>query len=58
MAKRLSFDRTGSPLQPLQSQADLLGRIADALERMAPASRAKPDFDAAEAFVWRAERGT
>ena len=48
----------GSPLQPLQSQADLLGRIADALERMAPASRAKPDFDAAEAFVWRAERGT
>ena len=25
---------------------------------MAPASRAKPDFEAAEAFVWRAERGT
>ena len=30
---------------PLQSQADLLGRIADALERLAPGARAKPDFE-------------
>nr|WP_121629896.1 ATP-binding protein [Tropicibacter alexandrii] len=29
-----------------------LTRIAEALERMAPAPMAAPDFDAAEAFVW------
>jgi hypothetical protein len=38
--------------------ANLLRRIADALERLAPAHPAAPDFGAAEAFVWRAERGT
>ena len=42
---------------PLPSQADLLNRIADALERAAPPAPAKPDFDAAEAFIWRADRG-
>ncbi len=47
----------GSPLQTLQGQADLLGRIADALERLAPPARAAPALDAAEAFVWAAERG-
>ena len=31
---------------------DTLSRIAQALERMAPAPVAAPDFDAAEAFVW------
>ncbi len=31
---------------------DTLTRIAEALERMAPAPVAAPDFDAAEAFVW------
>jgi len=31
---------------------DPLDRIADALERMAPAPMAAPDFDAADAFVW------
>jgi predicted AAA+ superfamily ATPase len=31
---------------------DLLARIADALERLAPTSPAAPDFAAAEAFVW------
>jgi hypothetical protein len=35
----------------------LLARIAVALERMAPPPPPKPDFTAAEAFVWRAERG-
>ena len=45
-------------LPPLQSQADLLSRIADALERLAPPAPATPDFNAAEAFVWRAEHGT
>ena len=37
---------------------DTLRRIADALDRLAPPAPAKPDFDAAEAFVWRAEKGT
>ncbi len=32
-----------------------LTRIADALERMAPAPLAAPDFAAAEAFVWHVE---
>jgi len=32
--------------------ADPLDRIADALERMAPAPRTAPDLDAADAFVW------
>ena len=45
-------------LPPLQSQADLLNRIAEALERLAPAAPSKPDFDVAEAFVWRAEKRT
>src|SRR6266851_779381 len=34
----------------------LLHRIADALERLAPASAAVNDFDAADAFVWHADR--
>jgi uncharacterized protein len=41
---------------PLESQADLLRRIAEALERHTPPAPARPDFDAAEAFVWRADR--
>ncbi len=36
----------------------LLRRIAEALERLAPPTPPKPDFEAAEAFVWRAEKGT
>ena len=35
----------------------LLTRIADALDRLAPATPAKPDFAVADAFVWRAEKG-
>jgi predicted AAA+ superfamily ATPase len=35
--------------------ADLLERIAGALERLAPAVPAAPDFTAAEAFVWYPE---
>ncbi len=41
-----------------QESADLLRRIADALERLAPPAPSNPDFGSAEAFVWRAERGT
>ncbi len=43
---------------PAPPSADLLRRIADALERLAPPAPASPGFDAAEAFIWRAERGT
>jgi predicted AAA+ superfamily ATPase len=35
--------------------AALLARIADALERLAPAAPAAPDFTTAEAFVWHPE---
>ena len=34
---------------------DVLGRIAEALERLAPPSPSGPDFAAAEAFVWHPE---
>jgi predicted AAA+ superfamily ATPase len=34
----------------------LLHRIADALERLAPTAAASNDLDAADAFVWHAER--
>ena len=36
--------------------ADLLARIADALERLAPAPKPALDFAVAEAFVWHPER--
>ena len=35
--------------------AVLLARIAAALERLAPSGPPAPDFDAADAFVWRAD---
>ncbi len=34
---------------------DILARIADALERLAPPAPAAPDFAAADAFVWHPE---
>ncbi len=34
---------------------NILIRIAEALERLAPAPRRAPDFEAAEAFVWHVE---
>jgi predicted AAA+ superfamily ATPase len=37
------------------SDVELLGRIAGALERLAPAAPAAPDFSVAEAFVWHPE---
>jgi predicted AAA+ superfamily ATPase len=36
----------------LSPDGDLLGRIADALERLAPAAPGAPDFSATDAFVW------
>jgi uncharacterized protein len=38
-------------------RSDLLSRIADALERLAPPPQPTPNFDAAEAFIWRADSG-
>jgi uncharacterized protein len=35
----------------------LLARIADSLDRLAPPARPRPDFAAADAFVWHADRG-
>ena len=41
---------------PEQDITELLGRIADSLERLAPVSAPRADLDAADAFVWHAER--
>jgi predicted AAA+ superfamily ATPase len=38
-----------------QASPALLLRIAEALERLSPPPPKKPDYDAAQAFVWRAE---
>ena len=40
-----------------KSDDALLARIAIALERLAPAPTPTPDFNAAEAFIWRADSG-
>ena len=41
---------------PASDLPTLLARIAAALERLAPPAPPAPDFAAADAFVWRAER--
>jgi len=41
-------------MTPAADQTALLARIADALERLAPPARPRPDFDAADAFIWHA----
>ena len=41
---------------PDRDLVPLLQRIADALERLSPAGPAVNDFDAADAFVWHADR--
>ena len=41
---------------PEQDIAELLGRIADSLERLAPVSTRRADLAAADAFVWHAEQ--
>jgi predicted AAA+ superfamily ATPase len=40
---------------PMTLDNDLLQRIAEALERLAPSPPAQPALDSAEAFVWRAD---
>jgi len=42
---------------PDETQDKMLRRIADALERLAPAAEARVDLDAGDAFVWHAESG-
>jgi predicted AAA+ superfamily ATPase len=51
-----SFTRYGAGMtDAVRSDiAQLLGRIAEALDRIAPAPRTLPAFDAAQAFVWHA----
>ncbi len=46
------MSQSPAPLDPALHA--LLARIADALERIAPAHAARVDFTAADAFVWRA----
>jgi predicted AAA+ superfamily ATPase len=43
------------PSMPQDPNADVMVRIAEALERLAPASESRPDFAASEAFVWHAQ---
>src|SRR5215831_10290062 len=50
-AKGKSPQQHGAMEQSMDGPA-LMARIADALERLAPASAAEPDFAAAEAFTW------
>jgi hypothetical protein len=50
-------DPMTAPFLASPDLAERLARIADALERIAPPARAHPDFAAADAFVWRADRG-
>lgn len=42
-------------MSDVETVAPLLRRIADALERIAPAPSGQANFDAADAFVWHAE---
>jgi uncharacterized protein len=49
-AARSASDRRSA--EPDAAAAELLARIAAALERLAPAAAAPPDIDAVDAFVW------
>jgi predicted AAA+ superfamily ATPase len=53
MGQRMSQSRKSAGAEGFD--LELLARIADALERLAPPSAAAPDFSAAEAFVWHPE---
>ena len=47
----------GAPSTNRLNARALLARIAGALERLAPPPPPSPDFDHADAFVWRADEG-
>jgi hypothetical protein len=65
MARSPSHSRKKATKQPVRGNpaqrssgggdGEILGRIAAALERLAPATPSAPDFAAAEAFVWYPE---
>ena len=55
MAKSPQRVRNKSAAKRADSDAAVLHRIAEALERLAPPSPPGLDFSAAEAFVWHAE---
>lgn len=48
-------DNRNSPMTSDDPMLDRLERLAAALERLAPPPAAKPDLDAADAFVWLTE---
>ena len=53
MARHPDFKPQAAAPDPAEGeQADLMRRIAAALERLAPAAPAAPDLSAADAFVW------
>jgi uncharacterized protein len=54
MAKTTSQkpDPTPKSNGPAVTQPDVLERIANALERLAPKAKVLPDLDAADAFIW------
>ncbi|HVZ52423.1 MAG TPA: ATP-binding protein [Pseudolabrys sp.] len=48
-----SLRKTASPAKAAApAEADVLARIADALERLAPRAKAAPDLAAADAYIW------
>src|SRR5580693_561125 len=53
-ANDMTASAKGEPFAGDGTQA-VLARIADALERLAPPPPPRPDFAAAEAFVWQPE---
>src|SRR5579872_5417741 len=53
MAKPKSRSKSALAKAPAAGDADVLARIADALERLAPQRAAPPEFDSADAFVWQ-----
>jgi predicted AAA+ superfamily ATPase len=53
MARQKSKSRSKpAPKAAAGGDADILARIANALERLAPANAAAPDLAAADAFIW------
>jgi uncharacterized protein len=52
----LGFSEPVSEMTDKRTVEPLLQRIADALDRLAPAPAPKHDIEAADAFVWHAER--
>jgi predicted AAA+ superfamily ATPase len=56
-AKRATGRAATPPKRKAAVAPDTLDRIAAALERLSPPSGTTPDFAAADAFVWHADRG-